>query len=451
MRAIFLFSLIIGSVPVILMKPHIGILMWEWLSFMNPHRLAWGAAVNFPFADVIAGGTIVAWLVSREPKRIPYHPIVVLLGLYAAWTTLTTLFAVLPNSAWPKWDQTIKIFLFTFLTMALINTRVRLMALLWVTVISFGFYAIKGGIFTIITGGQYHVWGPSGSFIFDNNALALALVMTLPLVRFLHMQATHKIIKWALGVSIALWTFSIFGSLSRGAFLGLGVMLVYLLIKSRRRGFAVLTVVLALGTGIAFMPDDWQERIQSISNYEEDSSAQGRLTMWRFAWDVAADNPILGGGYNSFYDPGLRTKYLRPDEKGKAAHSIYFEVLGEHGWFGFLLFMTLALTTFFTGGHIVRMVAGRPDLQWAHDLATMLQVGLVGYAVTGMFLNLATFDLYYAMMAMMVILRTLVAELVGEKRSNAWTPHGAASRRKDEIEAASTGELAATTDHRISR
>ncbi|MFQ5535275.1 MAG: putative O-glycosylation ligase, exosortase A system-associated [Sphingomonadales bacterium] len=422
MRALIVLLITIGSVPLILMRPHLGVLMWEWISFMNPHRLTWGAAASFPVADVIAAATLVGWAVSREPKRIPFHPIILLLGLYAAWVTLTTVFAVSPDFAWPKWEITIKIFLFTLVTIGLITTKVRLLALIWVTVISLGFYAVKGGFFTIITGGQHHVFGPMQSFIHDNNALALALIMTLPLVRFLHQQAVTKTMKWLLGASMALWVFSIFGSQSRGAFLGMGAMLIYLLINSRRRALAVLVIILSVGTGVAFMPDKWQGRIQSITEYETDRSAQGRLTMWRFAIDVASDNPVMGGGFNSFYDSGLREKYLFADEKGKAAHSIYFEVLGEHGWVGFLLFMTLAFTTFFTGGRIVKLVKGRPDLTWAHDLATMLQVGLVGYAVAGTFLNLATFDLYYAYMAIMVILRIQVADLVHEKSSKAWSP-----------------------------
>ena len=59
--------------------------------------------------------------------------------------SFTTLFAAYPDHAQWKWDRTIKILLFNgFVTLGLITTRQRLDALIWVIVLSLGFFALKG-------------------------------------------------------------------------------------------------------------------------------------------------------------------------------------------------------------------------------------------------------------------------------------------------------------------
>jgi len=423
MRSLLVLLIIFSFVPAILAKPHVGVLLWSWISYMNPHRLTWGAASNFPVADVVAGGTILALVFSREKKAFLGHPLLVLLLVYAIWVTITTLFAVAPEYAWGKWERTEKILLFAFITAALITSRSRLTALIWVTVLSLGYFGLKGGAFTILGGGKAHVFGPPGSFIADNNALALALIMTLPLMRFLHLQEKRKYLKWALAGSIVLTLFAVFGSQSRGAFLALAAMLTFMALKSRRRGFAILTLIVALGIGVAFMPETWKERMTSITQYENDPSAVGRIVMWKFAIDLAADHPIVGGGFLSFYDEGLRQKYLPPETRGRNVHSIYFEALGEHGYVGLLLFLAIGFGTYFTASRIVRETRRRPELHWARDLASMLQVSLVGYAAGGAFLNLGTFDLYYQLVVLVVITRLLVKRALGtEASARAWHP-----------------------------
>jgi probable O-glycosylation ligase (exosortase A-associated) len=90
------------------------------------------------------------------------------------------------------------------------------------------------------------------------------------------------------------------------------------------------------------------------------------------------------------------------------SHSIYFEVLGEHGFFGLFLFLTLALMTWRTASWIIKRARGDPENRWAADLAAMVQVSLVGYASGGAFLGLANFDLYYTLIAVVVLCKTVL-------------------------------------------
>jgi probable O-glycosylation ligase (exosortase A-associated) len=153
---------------------------------------------------------------------------------------------------------------------------------------------------------------------------------------------------------------------------------------------------------LTFMPDAWYERMATIGDYQQDASALGRLNAWEFAWNLAVERPLIGGGFNTF-TPDLFLLYAPNPLDFHDAHSIYFEVLGEQGFVGLVLFLLLMFMTMFMGGRIIRRCRKIPELHWARNLAAMLQVSIVGYAVGGAFLGLAYFDLYYCLIAMMVI------------------------------------------------
>ena len=189
MRDLFVTAVVFGVLPFIFSRPYIGIYLWAWLGFMNPHRLCYGYAYDFPFAQIVAITILSALLVSKEPKRIPWTRETVLLLVFILWMLFTTFFSFYPDLAWLQWDKVWKIMLMIYITLMVINTRQKLEWLIWVIVLSLGFYGVKGGVFTIAHGGAYNVMGPPESFIGGNNETALALIMTIPLMRYLQLQA----------------------------------------------------------------------------------------------------------------------------------------------------------------------------------------------------------------------------------------------------------------------
>ncbi len=163
MRDIAVTLAVFGSLPFILWRPWIGILVWTWLGFMNPHRLAWGFSTEMPFAYIVALTTLVSLLLSREPKRIPWTRESVVLLLFVCWMVITTIFAVYPPLAQEQLIKVLKIQLMIFVAMMLITNKERLNALVLTIALSIGFFGFKGGIFTIVHGGVYRVQGPAGS------------------------------------------------------------------------------------------------------------------------------------------------------------------------------------------------------------------------------------------------------------------------------------------------
>jgi len=395
MRDLFVTLIVLGILPAVLFQPWIGVMLWSWIGYMNPHRLAYGFAVNFPFAMLIALFTLTGLLFSKEKKKIPWTRETIILSFFIFWMLVTTFFAIHSDAAWEQFEKVIKIQVMTYITLMIMYSEKRLTYLVWIIALSLGFYGVKGGIFTIITGGGFHVQGPKGTFIGGNNEIGLALIMTIPLMRYLQLQAKYLYIRHGLTAAMLLTMVAVLGTQSRGALLGIAAMTFFMVMKSRKKFLFLIMIVAAAPIAFNFMPQSWHDRMGSIQTYEEDQSAMGRLDAWRFAFNRALERPLTGGGFEAF--------------RGYTdAHSIYFEVLGEHGFVGLALFLILGFMTWFTGSWIARKTKKVEDLRWCYDLATMLQVSLIGYAVSGAFLGLAYFDLFYHLVAMMVLTKVFV-------------------------------------------
>jgi len=406
MRDIVLTLVIFGTLPFILRRPHIGVLVWTWIGFMNPHRLTWSFAYDMPFAMIVALVTLVSLLMSREPKKIPWARESIVLLIFLSWILLTTMQALYPWLAWPHFNQIWKIQLMVFVTMILMQSKERINQLVWVIAMSIGFYGVKGGIFTIVNGGVYHVRGPEGSFIGGDNEMGLALIMTIPLLRYLQLTTRSMWVRSFLAVAMVLCAAATVGSQSRGALVGLVAMGTFLWLKSRNKVFTAALGVVAIGLVLSVMPQQWYDRMATIQTYDQDQSAMGRINAWKMAFNMAKDRP-LGGGLESFQDYSFALYAPNPDDV-HASHSIYFEVLGEHGFVGLGLFLMLGLMTWRSASWVIGRARRDREKRWAADLAAMVQVSLVGYASAGAFLGLAYFDYYYTLIALVVLCKAVL-------------------------------------------
>ena len=409
MRDIVITLLLFGSVPFILRRPAFGVFMWVWVSVMSPHRLAWGFAYDMPFAQVIAIATLVGIFFSKESHHLPVTPVTAVLFLLIVWMNVTTLFALEPASALKMWEKVMKTMFMVFVSMFVLRSKQHVQILVWIVTLSVAFYGVKGGLFTIRGDGMERVYGPGDSFIEENNSLALALIMTIPMLRYLHLQVTKRWLRWGLLASMVLCGFSALGSYSRGALFGIAGMLSLLWLKSRSKVITALALALIVPTGIVFMPEKWEVRMWSIQDFEEDSSAMGRINSWRMAVNLANDRPFVGGGFD-VNEPDVFARYSPEATYSRSAHSIYFQMLGEHGYVGLLLYLLLWRLVWRDASWIIKEARSRQGWQWASDLSRMIQVGLAGFAVGGAFLNLAYYDVPYFLLVAIVLTRALLEQ-----------------------------------------
>jgi probable O-glycosylation ligase (exosortase A-associated) len=248
------------------------------------------------------------------------------------------------------------------------------------------------------------VWGPPGSFIADNNEFACAVVMTIPMIRFLQLQIASPRIKHVFTVIMLLCAASAFGSQSRGALLAISAMALFMWWKGNAKVQIGLVLLLAGLALVVFMPDSWTNRMQTIDDYQADESALGRISAWWMAWNMVKEHP-LGVGFNAVR-PELFALYSPYPTMVFAAHSIYFQVLGHHGYLGIVLFLGVWVSTWRCGSELIRLAAKDASIRWVGDLGAMVQVSLIAFLVGGAFLSLAYFDMPYYLMAIAVMTRT---------------------------------------------
>ena len=406
MRDILVTLIIFGLLPFAFKRPVIGALLFTWVSLMNPHRLTYGFAYSFPFAAILAGATTLFMLFSRQPKKLTTTPVTVTLLIFWGWMTLTSFFALEPNLVWLEWDRVTKTFFMVIVTIMLINNTKDLKIFVWIVALSLGVFGLKGGLFTLASGGHFRVYGPDGSYIAENNSMALALVTILPLLWFLRSQVQRRWQVLALTFVTAMTADSAMGSYSRGALVGGAAMLFFLWCYSRKKAQAAVVLVAVVALIATIMPDAWFDRMDTIHDYKEDGSAMGRVNAWKFAINIASTFP-LGGGYNVF-TPRMFMLYAPEPLDYHVAHSIWFQVLGDHGWVGLLMFVMLMIFAWRTGTRVRKYCMTQPELKWAADLSRMCQVCIIGYAVSGSFLSLAYFDLYYDIIIILVCLEKIL-------------------------------------------
>jgi len=421
MKALLILTLFTLGAVKALQAPHIGVYLMSWVGYMNPHRIVpWSFVYSLPFAAMAFAVTVIGYTFYKEKPKNWFATPLVYIMLMLLWSVVCTYNGFFPDFAENELIRFFKIQLIIFLTVMIIRSKEQITYLIWVIYLSIGFYGTKGGVFTLLTGGQHRVWGPSGSFIEGNNEIGLALLIILPLGYFLFQQYSNKWIKAGLVMSMLLMTISVVGTQSRGAFLALICVGVFLWYKSQSKlaiGAIALVGVLLL---VPFLPEHWYDRMATIQNYEQDASAMGRINAWTVAVNVANDR-ITGGGFGLWSSLTFRL-YAPEPENVHDAHSIYFEVLGELGYPGLILFLLILGSIWLGANSNVKRARqiGKSDttisLEWVIQLNRMVPVSLVAYMSGGAFLGLAYWDLPYHLLAITICCNKYLSYSLDEEK-----------------------------------
>jgi probable O-glycosylation ligase (exosortase A-associated) len=202
------------------------------------------------------------------------------------------------------------------------------------------------------------------------------------------------------------------GSYSRGAFVAIAAMSIFMWFKSRKKMTFGFLLILTAPILLAFMPEQWNSRMNTINDYHSDGSAQGRINAWHMTYNLARDR-FFGGGFD-IYNQSTFAAYAPNPNDVHAAHSNYFQMLGEHGFVGLGLYLLLGILTWRCATWIIRNTHQHASLHWAAALSRMIQTSLIGFFVGGAFLSLAYFDVPYYLMAALVITRVIVERSLAE-------------------------------------
>lgn len=393
--ALFLLTGLIATIR----RPWQGAILWIIVSVLNPHLLGFKMATQ-PVAAIVAGTTILAALIRRAEFSIPWRTPLIWFALFTVWMCITYMASGALDENYIMWSKVMKINFMFFIIYGLIVSRKKIDYVIWAIAVSLCYYGVKGGIFTIITAGAHRVWGPEGTFIGGNNEIALALIIGIPLLWYLRQTAAQRWFKYGLVAAMILCAAAALGSHSRGALLALATMALFFWIRSPEKGRIALAMALVAPILLGLMSQEWEARMATIQTYEEDQSAMGRINAWWMAFNLAKNN-MFGGSFETA-TPAFFARYAPDPLIIQGPHSIYFQVLGQHGFIGLFIYLAMWLSTWMACNRIRFLTKGLPLKKSTHLLASMIQVSLAGFAVGGAFLGLAYFDVPYFLMAVVV-------------------------------------------------
>ena len=405
--------------PMILTRPYLGVLAWCWTALLVPNSYVYGFAAALRFNLWIALVTLVAWPFARKPKAIPLNTTSLLLGCLLVWATVAAVFSVGPASdTWLQWEDLAKTLILSLAVMAFIRTRTRMVGILFAIVLSMGFHGfLEAGKF-ILTAGGHKIWGPGTSIIADNNSFALAIVMTIPVLVYLYLKSRHVLLRLMLAGGIFLLMLTVIGTRSRGGFIGILALGFWIFVTTRKKlAFLAIAIPLAL-LALTLAPDTWFDRMRTIEDVNQDSSFMGRVVAWKINTLAAFEHPFTGAGFHSTQDLSV-WKHLsanfsaldiiptrRPDTvMAHAAHSIYFQVLGDMGFVGLVIYLLLLATAWRNASLAIKQALANPEVRWAHDLGRTFQYCMLPFFVSGAALSMAYFDLAFVLFALTSVLR----------------------------------------------
>lgn len=432
LRGIFLLCLFIPSIPMCFLRPYFGLMIWTVVSFTSLHKYTYGDAATLPWAMMVGIPTILGFaLFNRGWDRMKSRESVLILILWiwfaltSIGSTRTPLFMHHSVDTWQHLGFVSKILLMTLITMGLLEKFNDLRRLVMMIACCFGFFVFKALPFLIATSGNDRVYGPPQSMIGDNNDFGLAMNITLPFFFFLAHTETSKKWKRLFWTLFILGIPTIFFTYSRGALLGLVTIIGLMLLQLRQRTVLIPVVLLGAAIAVLFAPQAWKNRMNPTGEQALDKSAQSRINAWTFAWHLASDYPIAGGGFGTFTRQ-LFVLYAPDPNDVHGPHSIYFGILGEHGFVGLFLYLLLIASALYSTMEVVKWAKLHGD-EVAMQYARMFRLSMVGFLVSGFFLGRQYFDYYYTILACIVVLKRLCFE--------AWAQgHWVTGESMDEVE-----------------
>jgi probable O-glycosylation ligase (exosortase A-associated) len=417
MRDLFVIGLFAISIPFALKRPLVAVIVYYWVSIMSPHRYTWGFAYDLPLAMMAALVVFVSVFIHAGELRFPKVRETFIFFILWLFVTISSAASIYPDAAWKEWQNTSKIFLMTLITMMVITNRKQLIQFCIILVGFVGFFAIKGAIFGFFTKGKYAIWGPPASFMSDNNFIGLALVMIIPLCFFLRKTIENRFISAGLAFTGVASIISAALTYSRGAMLGLFTIGLFYVVKSKKKAVVLLSASLILVAGFYMLPNEWFDRLRSVKEYKVDRSALQRINSWIFSYNIARTR-ALGGGFGCFtfeqyvvHSPDPYLSMSKRDDGtyvAQTAHSIYFEVLAEHGFIGLFVYITALLSILLSLRRLEHRSDNFQNPEIISNLCRGFFVSIMGFMICGAFISRAFFELFWVFFAMIVSMKSII-------------------------------------------
>ncbi|HLV08568.1 MAG TPA: putative O-glycosylation ligase, exosortase A system-associated [Croceibacterium sp.] len=395
-----------------LKRPFFWVLTYIYIDIVAPQKIGWGPIQALPVSLIAFAAAFAGWLFldSKQGSRFTLRQALIgaLLALCAASTLL---WAEFPEDAWFKWEWVWKALIFAMFLPLTLRTQLRIEAAALIMVLSIGTIVINGGIKTVLGGGGYGTLSllvRENAGLYEGSILSTATVAMIPLALWLARYGTifkpdWRVYGFTAGLIFACLLIPV-GTAARTGLVCLAVLAVLLLRSVKYRFVYAGLAGLALVVSIPFLPESYRERMGTITQYQGDESASTRVQVWKWTLDYVKERP-LGGGFNAYLGNSFTyqtrqvvgqgnvqtIEYKEVTDEGRAYHSAYFEMLGEQGWPGLVLWLLIHALGVWQMERIRWRFGKREDgaRSWQWGLATALQQSQIVYLVGALFVGIA--------------------------------------------------------------
>lgn len=395
--------------------PYVFILGYVWASIFTPQFVAYNVITSLPISFIFAMLAVFSLALVKREDRVKFRVHQTLLLIFAAWMTLTLIWAEVPAAAYEKWDPAFKTVAFAALMPLFFRTRLQIEMLIWTIVMAGTAHCMPFAVKVVLSGGGYGAQLgliQRNSGFGEGSTLSMFAVMLIPLCIFLYKHQTiipyQKLTKLFLVGLMGACVLTAIGTYARTGLISL-VVLGFLMVVRTKNIIRNMTLVIALvGVGYLGVDEGWIQRMTTIGDGTE-KSAMGRVAVWKWVLEYVVVNP-WGGSFGMYrvnqYDLTLIDGGVL-SVQSKAYHSIYFEVLGETGVPGFVICIFLTIISFLSLRSVHRE-ASKAGIGWLSDMAENLRLMFLVYLAGGAFIGVGFQVMFFYLIALSAILLNLM-------------------------------------------
>jgi len=424
MRDLAFIAFLVALLGLALRRPFLFVLAFAYVDIVSPQRLSYYLLNSIQLSLIVCALAIGGWLLFDDKKNFRIAGRQWLMLALLAYAGLSTLSADFPVEALSKWGWVWKSLFWAIFLPFTLGTKLRIESYLLFMILSAATIIIVGGLKTVAAGGGYGVLNlmiNDNSGLYEGSTISAVAIAIVPIILWLARFGTIFPRDWrVLGFAYALIFACLLipiGTEARTGLVCIAMLGLLLLRDASKRILYIGGVGLALLIAIPFLPQSFTSRMDTIQGHRADSSAATRLAVWSWTWDYALDHP-MGGGFDAYLGNTLRieTKDMQASgavasvqqqtqmDSARAYHSSYFEMLGEQGFPGLILFLLIH------GIGLIRMerlrrryrkAAAEGDA-WIAPLATALQHGQLIYLVGALFVGIAYQPFIFMLLAVQI-------------------------------------------------
>lgn len=438
-------------------RPFLFTLIYAYVDICSPQRLSYFLLNSIPLSLILFVLAFLGFALGDDKKDVRVAPRWFLLILLLGYCGYTTTVAAEPVAALEKWNWVWKALVFAAFLPLTLRTKLRIEALILTMVLCASALIVTGGIKTATGGGGYGslvILIDDNSGLFEGSIISCVAITIIPLILWLTKHGTIFKPDWKVNVYAAALIFACLlipvGTQARTGIVCIAVLGLLLLRYARYRMLYLGAVALVGLAAIPFLPSTFTDRADTIKNYKQDESASTRLAVWAWTWEYVKEHP-MGGGFDVYRQNRIRYDIAQKDnpaepapvdapavkeivDEGRAFHSSYFEMLGEQGFPGLIIWLIIHIGGVWRMEVIARLYRkrARPDEAWVAPLATALQNSQIIYLVGSLFVGIAFQAFFYMLVALQIGLDTYLAR---RRKEAAWKPIKSQRMRQAELSA----------------